>query len=211
VTPADVVAAVARHRVVAIVRRAEAEVEEVVAVADALVAGGLPVVEVTTNTPGAFEAVARLRDREDAVVGVGTVLDVEDVEAAAKSGARFVVSPHVDEAVIARARDLGLASLPGACSPTEIHRAVVAGADLVKLFPAGPIGGVDYLAAVRGPFADVGLVPTGGIGVEDAADYLRAGATGVGLSSALVEGDSDQVRARARRLVGLLQHETSGV
>lgn len=184
-------------RVVAIVRRSDDDLEAVLATAGALADGGLPVVEVTLNTPRALEAIARLAGRDDVVAGAGTVLTVDDVDAVADAGARFVVSPDVDEAVIARAAARGLVSLPGACTPTEIRRAVDAGADLVKLFPAGPVGGPAYVQAVRGPFRDVGLVPTGGIGLEEVPRYLEAGAVAVGLSSALVAGTAEEVARRA--------------
>ncbi len=198
---ADVLEAIRRARVIAIVRQATDDLAGVLATAEAIVDAGLPVIEVTLNTPGAFEAIAQLSVREDAVVGAGTVLTVDDVDAAAEAGARFVVSPDVNVAVISRAAERGLVTLPGACTPTEIRRAINAGADLVKLFPAGPIGGPAYVGAVRGPFRDVGLVPTGGIGLEEVEDYLAAGAVAVGLSGALVGGTPPEVAARASRLV----------
>jgi 2-dehydro-3-deoxyphosphogluconate aldolase / (4S)-4-hydroxy-2-oxoglutarate aldolase len=193
----DVLTAIRRSRVVAIVRQQTDDLDGVVATAEAVVRGGLPVVEVTLNTPGALEAITQLARRDDAVVGAGTVLTVDEVDAAADAGASFVVSPDVDVAVIARAAARGLVTLPGACTPTEIRRAVTAGADLVKLFPAGPIGGPAYVGAVRGPFRDVGLVPTGGIGLGDVEGYLVAGAVAVGLSAALVAGSPAEVAARA--------------
>lgn len=197
-------------RVVAIVRRSDDDLEAVLATAGALADGGLPVVEVTLNTPRALEAIARLAGRDDVVAGAGTVLTVDDVDAVADAGARFVVSPDVDEAVIARAAARGLVSLPGACTPTEIRRAVDAGADLVKLFPAGPVGGPAYVQAVRGPFRDVGLVPTGGIGLEEVPRYLEAGAVAVGLSSALVAGTAEEVARRASWLAERVVSADSG-
>lgn len=197
---ADVLEAIHRARVIAIVRQATDDLEGVLATAEAIVEAGLPVVEVTLNTPRALEAIARLSTREDAVVGAGTVLTVDDVDAAAEAGARFVVSPDVDVEVIARAAERSLVTLPGACTPTEIRRAITAGADLVKLFPAGPIGGPAYVGAVMGPFRDVGLVPTGGITLDDVEDYLAAGAVAVGLSGALVGAPPPEVARRASRL-----------
>jgi 2-dehydro-3-deoxyphosphogluconate aldolase / (4S)-4-hydroxy-2-oxoglutarate aldolase len=205
----EVVRAIEQSRVVAIVRQRERDVGRVLDTARALVDAGLPVVEVTLNTPGALDAIAALAGTPDAIAGAGTVLRAAEVDAVAAAGGRFVVSPDVDEDVIARAAHHGLVSLPGAMTPTEIRRAVDAGADLVKLFPAGPHG-VEHLAAVRGPFRDVAYVPTGGISLDEVSGYLDAGATAVGLASALVGGSVDEVAARARRLVADVETCSSG-
>lgn len=204
---ADVAAAIVQSQVIAIVRQRQEDVEAILETGRALVAAGLPVVEVTLNTPGALTAIGRLADEVDAIIGAGTVLTTRDVDAVADAGGRFVVSPDVQVGVIERAAERGLLSLPGACTPTEVRHALDAGADLVKLFPAGPLG-VSYLSALRGPFPDVPFVPTGGIGLGDVVEYLGAGATAVGLGSSLVGGTPREVADRARRLIALKSRKT---
>jgi 2-dehydro-3-deoxyphosphogluconate aldolase/(4S)-4-hydroxy-2-oxoglutarate aldolase len=161
--------------------------------------------ELTMTTQGALDVVERLAARapDGADIGVGTVLTSEEVDRAVDAGARFVVSPSVDLEVIRAATRHGIASYPGAFSPTEIHAAWTAGASAVKLFPAGSLG-PDYLRAVRAPLPDIPLVPTGGVGVEAVGAWLSAGATAVGLGSPLIgdaltpDGDLDALARRAR-------------
>jgi 2-dehydro-3-deoxyphosphogluconate aldolase / (4S)-4-hydroxy-2-oxoglutarate aldolase len=196
----EVIAAVLEARVVAIVRRRTALGDEAVGMVETLVAEGLRVVEITVDTPGALEAIASLSTRLDAVVGAGTVRTSEDVDAVADAGARFIVAPGTDAAVLTRAHARGLATLPGALTPTEIDQASGLGADLVKLFPAGPLG-PEYLRALLGPFPGVRFVPTGGIGLDDVRAYLDAGAAAVGIASALTGDDPSGLVQRARRVV----------
>ncbi|KTR39114.1 hypothetical protein NS263_11400 [Curtobacterium oceanosedimentum] len=182
--------------------------EHVEAVVEALVDAGVRAIEFTTNTRGWREGTAWTARRfgGDVSVGVGTVLEPEQVDEAAELGASFVVSPHLDPAIGGRAHDLGLGWYPGAATPTEIVRAWRLGARAVKVFPAAQLGGPAYLRQVLAPLDFVDVVPTGGIGVDDAADYLAAGAVAVGLGSPLVgdalsTGDVDAVRSRAGRLL----------
>jgi len=151
---------------------------------DALVSGGIELVEVTIDTPGALEAVERAAG-EGRVVGVGTVVSVEQVRACAAAGARFVVSPGVIADVIRDARELGLEPVPGVFTATEILTATAAGARVMKLFPAS-CGGPSYLRALRGPFPTTALVPTGGVRLDEIVAYFDAGATVVALGSTLV-------------------------
>lgn len=169
-------------RLLAIVRyRGGGDVDPAI---EAVVGAGVPLVEITLDTPGALQAVTRWREA-GRIVGVGTVVSPEQVDAAVDAGASFVVSPGVLDPVIERALELGVDVVPGAFTPTEVLRARELGAVAVKLFPAST-GGPGHVRALRGPLPDVPLVPTGGIGVEDVTSYLEAGASCVGLGGALV-------------------------
>lgn len=168
--------------------------------------GGVNVVELTLTTPGALDALRELAaDAPPALqLGVGSVTSAAEAELAVAAGARYLVSPAVVPEVIAEARRLEVPVLPGAFTPTEILTAWRAGASMVKLFPAGT-GGPAHLRAVRAPLPQVPLVPTGGVGIAEAADYLRAGASAVGLGTPLL-GDACEggalsaLRERTERL-----------
>lgn len=159
-------------------------------VAKALFRGGIEVMEVTVEGAGAFDALAGVVETlgDQALVGAGTVTSVADVEQAAAVGARFCVSPNTDPAVIKATLDAGLLPLPGAATPTEVGQCLQAGATVIKLFPAGPLG-LAYLRALRGPYRHVSFVPTGGITHDRVGEWLDAGAFAVGLGSDLVPGD----------------------
>lgn len=195
----------AQSRVVAILRGTTAA--QVVKASLALADGGITCVEVTLNTAGAFEAVTELCAAlpRDVAVGAGTVIDADMATAAMDAGAAFLVSPSVCVDVVEAGRARGVPSYPGAYTPTEILTAWRAGAAAVKLFPA-VTGGPAHLSTIRGPLRDIPLVPTGGISVESATDYLRAGAFAVGLGGPLT-GDLDgaidtaALTDRARRLL----------
>jgi 2-dehydro-3-deoxyphosphogluconate aldolase/(4S)-4-hydroxy-2-oxoglutarate aldolase len=176
----------AAERVVAIIRRGSAA--QAVDTAKALLGGGIRIVEVSLNTPGAVEAIAELAsqygDTPGTVIGAGTVLDATTVRRVAEAGARFFVSPVFDESAVTAASELGLAAVPGCLTPTEMLRAHQAGAAAVKVFPATEWtpGGLRNVTRAM-PF--LRLIPTGGVGVDDAADWLAAGAAGLGIGSAL--------------------------
>ena len=197
--------AVATTRVIAILRAEDASRAE--AVVDVLLENGIRSLELTLTTKGALDVVERLAatvpDGTD--LGVGTVLTADDVDRAVDAGARFVVSPNVDPAVIEAATRHGIASYPGAFTPTEIHAAWTAGASAVKLFPGGALG-PGYLKAVRAPLPDIPLVPTGGVDIEAIGAWLDAGAVAVGLGSPLIgdalspDGDLDALAERARKV-----------
>lgn len=142
------------------------------ALADALVAGGLPVAEVTLRTAAGLPAIAAISRRSDILVGAGTVCSAAEVDDAHKAGARFVVSPGLSEAVVTRCQSLGLPVFPGAATATEVQRAMELGVSVCKFFPAATSGGVAALAALSGPFTDIRFVPTGGIGPANLPDYL---------------------------------------
>jgi 2-dehydro-3-deoxyphosphogluconate aldolase / (4S)-4-hydroxy-2-oxoglutarate aldolase len=151
---------------------------------DALVRGGIELVEITIDTPGALEAVEAAATAGK-TVGVGTILTAEQVRGAAAAGARFVVSPGLIPEVIDVAHELGLEPMPGVFTATETIAAMQAGARVMKLFPAS-CGGPQYLRVLRGPFPATPLVPTGGVRLDEVSAYLEAGATAVALGSELV-------------------------
>jgi 2-dehydro-3-deoxyphosphogluconate aldolase / (4S)-4-hydroxy-2-oxoglutarate aldolase len=186
--------------VIAIVRGHPPDV--VSRIADGLVAGGVTTVEVTLDSPHALSSIVALDDRGDVLVGAGTVLDAAGADAAIDAGAAFLVAPGVDPGVIAAAAARGVPMLPGALTPTEILTAWQAGAAAVKVFPAGPLG-PGYLAALRGPLADVPLVPTGGIDDRNAAAFMAAGAVSLGVGGWLT-GSPEGVADRAARLLEVL-------
>lgn len=176
------------------------------AVCDVLLDAGVRCLEVTMNTPGALTVIRRLAGeaRPGIEVGLGTVRRVEEVEAAADTGATFVVAPTTDAAVGRRAAQLGLGWFPGALTPTEIAAAWDLGATAVKVFPAGVAGGPRYLREVRAPLDDVLLLPTGGVAVEDVPGYLAAGAVAVGMGGPLIGRalDEDEDLARLAERAG---------
>ena len=177
------------------------------AVVDVLVEAGIRSLEITLTTPDALAAVRRSVARFGAAVaiGAGTVRTVLDVAAAVDAGAAYLVSPHTDPSLAAKARSLGVAYLPGAFTPTEIVAAMAAGATAVKLFPAR-LGGPWYLRDIREPLPDVPIVPTGGVSAENAAEWFAAGAVAVGVGGSLIGdaldgGPLSGLRARAVALV----------
>lgn len=187
----------ARTNIVAIVRDTDASADRLMRMGAELVRNGVSVVEFPLTNRAALEAIAGLNaELPGAAVGVGTVLDREDLDRAVEAGAAFAVTPTVRDEVLERSRELGIPIIVGAFTPTEIATAWRGGATAVKVFPAGPVG-VDYLRALRGPLPDVPFVPTGGVAVADAHRYLRAGAIAVGLGSDLIgDGSAADIRRR---------------
>lgn len=198
-------AAIVEGRVIAIARRLDPAT--LPAVAEALAANGIRAFEVTLNSPGAVESIRLLASGglgERLLVGAGTVLAVEEAEAALEAGARFIVTPHLDVAFVRWAAERGVPILPGAFTPTEILTAWRAGAAAVKLFPAS-VAGPTFIRDFRGPFPEIPIVPTGGVTVENAAEFLRAGAVAVGLGSWLTgAGDPAEVGRRAAAVVAAI-------
>jgi 2-dehydro-3-deoxyphosphogluconate aldolase / (4S)-4-hydroxy-2-oxoglutarate aldolase len=176
---------------------------------EAVVAGGISVVEITMSVPNALRVMEKVVERygEDVLLGAGTVLDTETCRAALLAGAEFIVTPALDVKVIETSRRYGKACIPGALTPTEIVTAWQAGADVVKVFPCAPIGGAKYLKSIRGPLPQIDLIPTGGVNLETAGDYIRAGAVAVAVGGELVsgkalrEGKTDTITASARKFV----------
>jgi 2-dehydro-3-deoxyphosphogluconate aldolase/(4S)-4-hydroxy-2-oxoglutarate aldolase len=163
--------------------------DEAIAVADAVAAGGIDVLEITMTVPGAVQVIAQVVRRygERVLVGAGTVLDVKAAGECLAAGACFIVSPIIDEPTIALCRREDVAVLPGALTPTEVVSAWRAGADLVKVFPCGSVGGPRYIQALKAPLPQIPLVPTGGVTAATAAAYFAAGASAIGVGSDLCD------------------------
>ncbi|WP_425807776.1 bifunctional 4-hydroxy-2-oxoglutarate aldolase/2-dehydro-3-deoxy-phosphogluconate aldolase [Desulfitobacterium sp. Sab5] len=159
---------------------------EAIDAAQALLEGGVSAIEVTSDSPGAWNIIETLKKQNThIVVGAGTVLDTETARQAIEVGADFLFSPIFFPEMMQIAHRYGRLAIPGAMTPTEVMQALEAGADIVKLFPAGSLG-VNYLKELRGPFSYIPFLPTGGITLDNAPDFIRAGAVGVGMGSALV-------------------------
>lgn len=198
----NVEAAIRDIRLIAILRLSDHR--RVVQIAKILADNGVRVLEVTVEHPHGLRSVEQIATAlaGSVVVGAGTVLDAATVGRARDAGARFCVSPHLDGEVVAAAQAAGLLPLPGALTPTEIVRALSLGISLVKLFPASVVG-TGYLTALRGPLPGAALVPTGGIGLEDASRWLAAGAAAVAIGGQLVDrgGGVEGLAERAQRVV----------
>ena len=148
------------------------EAAHAIPLADALVAGGLPVAEVTFRTAAAPEAIRIMADRGDILIGAGTVLTVAQVDQAVAAGANYIVSPGTSRAVVERCQEHGIAVLPGAVTATEVQAALELGLTTVKFFPAGTSGGAPAIKALSAPFGDVKFVPTGGVSAKNLHEYL---------------------------------------
>jgi len=182
--------------------------EQVLSVVAALVEGGVKAMEITFTVPRAPEMIAEtLRHFGDQILlGAGTVLTTEQAEAAVAAGARFIVAPNTNFEVVRFCNQRDIAVMPGALTPTEVAAAWQGGADVVKLFPAETVG-IAYLKALRAPLPDVPIMPTGGVDVGNAADWLRAGAFALGVGSQLVSKDAltlgryDEITTLARQFM----------
>ena len=176
--------------IIPIIRASSADV--VVPVAEALLQAGLPVVEITMTVPNAIDAIGAVAKRfgGKVLVGAGTVTDAETARRAVDAGAVFIVTPCLVPEVIEAARNANVAVLPGALTPTEVFDAHRAGGDMVKVFPVQSVGGAAYLRALRGPFPDIPLVPTGGVTLDNIGEMFKAGAAAVGVGTELISKDA---------------------
>ena len=176
--------------IIPIIRASSADV--VLPVAEALHQAGLPIAEITMTVPNAIDAIRAVAKRfaGKMLVGAGTVTDAETARRAVDAGAEFIVSPGLVREVIEAAHNVDVAVLPGALTPSEVFEAFHSGADLVKVFPVQSVGGAAYLRALRGPFPDIPLVPTGGVTLENIGEMFKAGAAAVGIGSELVSKDA---------------------
>jgi 2-dehydro-3-deoxyphosphogluconate aldolase/(4S)-4-hydroxy-2-oxoglutarate aldolase len=165
--------------------------DQLIGITEALLAGGVPAIEVTMSTPKAIAGIEMLADRfgDSAVIGVGTVIDAATARDAIGAGAQYVVSPMFDEEIVATARRYGKIVIPGAFTPTEILRAWSAGADVVKVFPSTGLG-PQYFKDILAPLPQLRLTPTGGVDLKNVADWIKAGAVFVGAGSSLVSKDA---------------------
>jgi 2-dehydro-3-deoxyphosphogluconate aldolase/(4S)-4-hydroxy-2-oxoglutarate aldolase len=162
------------------------------AMADAMVSAGIRAIEITLTTPGAIDIVEKLSENKDLIVGVGTVISKEDVKSAEKAGAKFIVSPNTDSDVIEKTKSLNMVSMPGIATATEVGRALKAGADILKLFPASTYGPA-HLKALRDPYPGQFWCPTGGISLGSVDDWFAAGASLIGLGGPLTKGGLGKV------------------
>jgi 2-dehydro-3-deoxyphosphogluconate aldolase/(4S)-4-hydroxy-2-oxoglutarate aldolase len=167
-------------------------VEQALALSNAMEAGGISVMEVTMTVSGALEVIRRLVQYagERLLIGAGTVLDPETARACMLAGAEFIVSPCLNVKTIELCQRYGVAVLPGALTPTEIVTAWQAGADVVKVFPCSAVGGAKYLKAIRAPLPQIELIPTGGVSLATAHEFLAAGAFALGVGGDLVDASA---------------------
>ena len=201
-----IVRQVAEGGVVAVIRLQDGS--KLRAVVNALARGGITALEITMTVPRAIELIAEIAPSlpPGFLLGAGTVVDPDTARAAVKAGARYIVSPVFRPAVVEATHAAGAAAMPGCFSPTEILAAWDAGADVVKVFPATALGPA-YFKDLRGPMPQVRLMPTGGVSLENAAEWIRAGAVAIGVGGALVDpklvaaGDFAGITERARRFV----------
>ncbi len=187
--------------------------ESAIAIASALAEGGIPVLELTMTVPGAIEVIRRIisHSRNQILVGAGTVLDPETARLCILAGAQFIVSPALNIKTIEMCRRYAIAAIPGALTPTEIITAWESGADVVKVFPCAAVGGAKYIRALRAPLPQIELIPTGGVSLENAAEFIAAGAFALGVgadlidNSAIEKGNPELITENARKYVSVIE------
>jgi 2-dehydro-3-deoxyphosphogluconate aldolase / (4S)-4-hydroxy-2-oxoglutarate aldolase len=192
---------------------------EALLAAEAVCQGGIPIVEITMTVPGAVEVIRELARRRatEVLIGAGTVLDVEMARRCLEAGAQFLVSPGFDRQTVEYAVDKEVLIMAGALTPTEVITAWKAGADFVKVFPCGSVGGAKYIKALRGPLPQVPLVPTGGVNLNTAAEFITAGAAALGVGGELVQaealkaGKPEIIVETARKFVAALKQARAGM
>jgi 2-dehydro-3-deoxyphosphogluconate aldolase / (4S)-4-hydroxy-2-oxoglutarate aldolase len=197
--------------IVPVVRAASAKKAR--AAAEAVAKGEIPIVEITMTVPGAIDVIAELAKSvgDEILIGAGTVLCADTARQCLDAGAQFLVSPGFDLETLTFAKNAGKLMLAGALTPTEVLTAWMSGADFVKVFPASALGGPSYLKALRGPLPQVPLVPTGGVSLNTAADFIRAGAAALGvggelvLADALNNGNTGAITELAKQYLAIVQ------
>jgi 2-dehydro-3-deoxyphosphogluconate aldolase / (4S)-4-hydroxy-2-oxoglutarate aldolase len=177
------------HKIVAIVRGVR--LEDTLPVVQALYDGGIRVVEITPNTPNAFELIEIIvkKFQEKMLIGAGTVLSTKEVKQAIGVGAKFIISPNLNAEVIKLTKKMGAISIPGAFTPSEIVNAYTLGADIIKVFPA--TNGIEFIKNVKGPLPQIPLMPTGGVLLENIQDFKNLGVVAFGIGSALVDAKNE--------------------
>jgi len=201
--------------VVAVLRGVEAD--QLIEITEALREGGVTAVEITADTPDVAGKLGEVTGSfgDEVVVGTGTVLDSETARTTLMAGAEFVVSPSLHEDVIETCNRYGAVTAPGVMTPTEAIRGYEAGADFVKVFPAKTVGPA-HLGAMKGPLGQIPMMPTGGVGPDNAGDYVEAGAFAVGAGGALVDydaaerGDYESITATARKMTRVVEDARDG-
>ena len=212
---ADIISLLTEPGIIAVVRAQQAA--QVLPLSEALIAGGVRVIEITMTTPNALAAIREAREKlgERALIGVGTVLDADTARAAIAAGAEFVVTPICRTELVAIAHAAGCPVMLGAYTPTEAQLAHEAGADFIKIFPADTLG-PGYIKALRAPLPHLRIVPTGGVDVQNVADFLKAGCAALGVGSSLVstkilqEADWPELTRRANAFVAAARKARSG-
>jgi len=210
-TKSDIIQRIRDIGVIPVVRASSAD--EAIQVVEAIRAGGVSLVEITMTVPGAVQVIETLTQkfRNEAVVGAGTVLDAQTASACINAGAKFVVSPALNLETIAFCREHDVPVMPGALTPTEIVTAWNAGADFVKVFPCGALGGASYIKSLKAPLPQIELVPTGGVTFATAASFIQAGAAAIGVGADLVDlkairaGEAHKVIAAAQAYVAAVR------
>jgi 2-dehydro-3-deoxyphosphogluconate aldolase/(4S)-4-hydroxy-2-oxoglutarate aldolase len=192
--------------------------DEAITAINAIREGGVDVLEITMTVPGAIGLMQAVAERygQDLLLGAGTVLDPETARACILAGAQFIVSPSLNLETIALCRRYAVPILPGALTPTEVVTAWQAGADAVKVFPCGAVGGASYIKALKAPLPQIPLVPTGGVSLKTAADFIKAGSMALGVGADLVdlqairEGKPSVITERAREYVRIVKEARAG-
>ncbi len=212
----EVISRIADVGLIPVVRAGSSE--EALRIVEAIRAGGVPILEITLTVPGALPVITKIVERfgDEVVVGAGTVLDAETARAAMLAGAQFIVSPAVNLRTIEICRRYGVVVVPGALTPTEVVTAWQAGADLVKIFPASALGGAKYLKALKAPLPQIELIPTGGVSLATAREFIEAGAFALGVGADLVDtkairaGQPEQLTESARAYVAAVREARRG-
>ncbi len=192
--------------------------EEALAAVDAIKAGGVPILEITMTVPGAVKVIERIADMfgDEVVLGAGTVLDPETARACILAGATFIVSPALNLATIELCKRYSVPICPGALTPTEVVTAWQAGADFVKVFPCSAMGGASYIKGLKAPLPQVELIPTGGVNLNTAADFIKAGSSALGIGADLVDlkairnGEAHIVTERAVQFAQIVKDARTG-
>jgi 2-dehydro-3-deoxyphosphogluconate aldolase/(4S)-4-hydroxy-2-oxoglutarate aldolase len=209
-TSKEILAFITEVGIVPIVRTSSAE--SAIQAVEAIYNGGIRAAEITMTVPGAIRALEKVADRFGGkiILGAGTVLDPETARACMLAGAEFFVTPSLRLSTIEMAKRYSKVICPGALTPTEVLTAWEAGADVVKIFPCGNVGGPKYIKALKGPFPHIEMIPTGGVNLETTGDFLKAGACAVAVGSELVdaktvkEGRFDIIENRARQYLAAI-------
>lgn len=203
----EVICRIGEIGIVPVVRAAN--VEDATRAVEAICAGGIPILEITMTIPNATSVISHVvrEHGKTTLIGAGTVTTSEQAEQCIRAGAEFLVSPGLSIHVLAVARACAKLAIPGALTPTELMHAQEQGAKLIKIFPCGNVGGPKYLQSLSGPFPNAALIPTGGVNVSNAANYIAAGAFALGVggdlvsAAALREGNLSKITQAARELV----------
>jgi 2-dehydro-3-deoxyphosphogluconate aldolase/(4S)-4-hydroxy-2-oxoglutarate aldolase len=213
---AEIVKQIEDVGLVPVVRASSAD--EAMQVIEAIKAGGVNVLEITMTVPGAVRVIEKVADKygSEVLVGAGTVLDPETARACLLAGAQFIVSPALNLETIDLCHRYSAPVCPGVLTPTEVVTAWSAGADFVKVFPCGSVGGASYIKNLKGPLPQIKMIPTGGVSLKTAADFIKAGANALGVGTDLVDvkairaGDAGVVTERAKQFLEIVREARAG-